>query len=1183
METVLVSNNVIISNLRRTASKGLISLLSIEVLNGLALKYFGIYKDGSLIGYQCPYSGKIITDNKEIVLEHIIPVNSNGGTVIFNCIPTSKEVNIISEKGSNHLISWWLNSKYWDKEAPERLEKILKYILEGYKIVFEQYNIDGLLKYLTNIDKENNVNNILDENANLSTTQKESQTGQQKLITYYQFLRDIIDELKRNNINTLNYENNINSLFSKGTFDGLERISIIQDLLKKIIKEKIGCNNRCELTMMLNIDIMKIVDLLKDYKNEDLYDELIKRFVFIENILNQHSISLISFLSDIKNIKNNILYKKLDDIDKRDIELFVEEINLSVSDKTSKLISWIEIRKKIPNMHSTNENEKILGTFLNNIKKNNYLSDKDLILFAKSQSILCNKIFEELVLKSLLMNAKSIINSKSDIINRIILKYIDSNGNVNFEKIEERLLLISSGKKRKSTIIELINWIDYNNRLPNQSSQDEYEKRLYYFLRNMKSKVGVRLNKIDIMEFTKSNNEIVKSLFEELILKELLENPSKILKIKDNNIAKIIELYYDNDSNYLDIKKVKKRLERIKSINNGSMSTIEELIDWIEKYNTIPNKNSNNSEEKRLGHFYSNIRTRANIIQHDLLLLSESDNSIINSLFEIIVLRMLLENEKTLENIDNTKIKLIIKNCTNDGVLDKNYIITRLNDILDNKEKKNALLNELTEWIRKHNCIPSENGNENERRLKALINNIRRSNAYSLVELSTYFDEANPFLEAMYEEFVFRYLKSKKYTDEIQTFDRCKKIIEKYKKKYGNLSDIIIDEIIVKNGKKNSQNWSDVSDFVSWVTENQRLPKREIRDSFETKMAVFWENTNRNGIKTHLELIELLNSSEPIIILLTKKYILNCLLKNNNIEMLLSEKESKQYIDEFLTNNTVDLLKVTQALSKIKIEIKENQEEKDGYYEIVKWIEENGRYPESSSERKLHDRFQKLKKSKTIPTKLLMYLDVSDNLLLSQLLEEIILKNLLLHRDIVKFSTLNHFQNLKSLYITDEIIDYKKIELRLKEIKSNNIRKSREKIQISDLTNWIISNGRYPSATAKNISNEEEQMGRKLNSLKTKTNINNDILIQMLNSNNNLIVDLAKEIILRYILNGKNIELILSSIIEAKMYDSYFVNGIPNFELIDQEIKKINSMNRKAGKTIKIIDDDERYNIRKAS
>ena len=88
----------------------------------------------------------------------------------------------------------------------------------------------------------------------------------------------------------------------------------------------------------------------------------------------------------------------------------------------------------------------------------------------------------------------------------------------------------------------------------------------------------------------------------------------------------------------------------------------------------------------------------------------------------------------------------------------------------------------------------------------------------------------------------------------------------------------------------------------------------------------------------------------------------------------------------------------------------------------------------------------------------------------------------------------------------------------------------------------------------------------------------------MLNSNNNLIVDLAKEIILRYILNGKNIELILSSIIEAKMYDLYFVNGIPNYELIDQEIKKINSMNRRVGKAIKNIDDDnESYNIRKAS
>ena len=114
MESTLVSEYSIISNLRRTSSKGLFSCLSQHQLNDLALKYFGIYDNNKLVGYECPYSGKKITSTEDIVLEHIIPISSGGGTTLFNCIPTSVEVNKVSEKGAKHLISWWLNSKYWD-------------------------------------------------------------------------------------------------------------------------------------------------------------------------------------------------------------------------------------------------------------------------------------------------------------------------------------------------------------------------------------------------------------------------------------------------------------------------------------------------------------------------------------------------------------------------------------------------------------------------------------------------------------------------------------------------------------------------------------------------------------------------------------------------------------------------------------------------------------------------------------------------------------------------------------------------------------------------------------------------------------------------------------------------------------------------------------------------------------
>ena len=126
-------------NLRRTASKGLISLLNQQQLEDLAFKYFGIKDEyGNIVGYQCPYSGKVYTDYKDIVLEHIVPVASNGGTVLFNCIPSSKEANGINEKWDLHLLDWFnqSGSKYYDNK---RLYNLVSYILSAYSISFKEY------------------------------------------------------------------------------------------------------------------------------------------------------------------------------------------------------------------------------------------------------------------------------------------------------------------------------------------------------------------------------------------------------------------------------------------------------------------------------------------------------------------------------------------------------------------------------------------------------------------------------------------------------------------------------------------------------------------------------------------------------------------------------------------------------------------------------------------------------------------------------------------------------------------------------------------------------------------------------------------------------------------------------------------------------------------------------------
>ena len=101
----LIGYKQVDGNLRRTADRGLVSELYRKQMNALALKYFGVDKDGNytenkdeIVSYRCPYSGELIKDLSTAHLEHILPVSSNGGTVLFNCIPILNKVNLSKKK-----------------------------------------------------------------------------------------------------------------------------------------------------------------------------------------------------------------------------------------------------------------------------------------------------------------------------------------------------------------------------------------------------------------------------------------------------------------------------------------------------------------------------------------------------------------------------------------------------------------------------------------------------------------------------------------------------------------------------------------------------------------------------------------------------------------------------------------------------------------------------------------------------------------------------------------------------------------------------------------------------------------------------------------------------------------------------------------------------------------------------
>ena len=369
----VIAKKQIDSNLRRTASEGLISLLSHKQLNDLALKYYGVYREGMLVGYECPYSGKILTDLNDIVLEHIIPVSSNGGTVLFNCIPTSKHVNGVDEKGARHLISWWKQKKYY---SSDKLDKLLSYVFDAYDTVFKEYTIEEVEKSYNDVESKNKENSSY---ADLNTTSKEQAKELKKqaeytgIISYLGFINDCMLELKNNGYDITKYQEKLKKYEQNNIFKEIDKYTLIQEILRKLIITKLDSDNRSELTYILNIDISKLMNSVGEFETaEQLFNELSTRINNIESILLNNEISILSFFEDIKN--QEILYKKISQINNSDIEQLINDITLCTNDKFNRLIEWYQNNADFRYNIGYNHN---LWTFLINVcqvspRKNGY-------------------------------------------------------------------------------------------------------------------------------------------------------------------------------------------------------------------------------------------------------------------------------------------------------------------------------------------------------------------------------------------------------------------------------------------------------------------------------------------------------------------------------------------------------------------------------------------------------------------------------------------------------------------------------------------------------------------------------------------------------------------------------------------------------------------------------------------
>ena len=364
----LISYSQVDGNLRRTADRGLVSELYRRQMNALALKYFGVDSNGNytenkedIVAYRCPYSGEIISDLSTAHLEHILPVSSNGGTVLFNCIPILDKVNL-SKRDEANLLVWWQEQNYFNYD---RLERLIQYMLEAYTLAFKEPTEEELYDYDNSLNSDDYI-----ENDDLSIDLKDQTSNQtniniQQTITYYQLINDLINELSKNR-DVSKYNSQLNSLKEQNTFGNIDELEKVINAVQTVFKEVLGKNSKSYLSYSLKIDMNK---LLKSLKGKDYESEIRERINNIKSILMKSYKNINDYFESIQDIEeSNLLYCDVYNINEDLKQKFVD--NISISHNT-KILIFIEMIKRIKDLKELSELFKAKSTIHFTIYKQN--------------------------------------------------------------------------------------------------------------------------------------------------------------------------------------------------------------------------------------------------------------------------------------------------------------------------------------------------------------------------------------------------------------------------------------------------------------------------------------------------------------------------------------------------------------------------------------------------------------------------------------------------------------------------------------------------------------------------------------------------------------------------------------------------------------------------------------------
>ena len=766
----------------------------------------------------------------------------------------------------------------------------------------EHYNIYEIKqKYEKEISKLNNKINDLENDINKNKNNNNNYLSEGKKIE--ELKKKIENELKINN-NDDNYNNNGNkndfeniilNIIGRNKNLNLEINKIKEEILKKndMIKNLNLNNNKlkCDLLEKDNIIQKKDNEILSLSQENQIYKA--KQNDSPHNYTNNNIDSIIELRKEMKNLykENNNLRNELNDL----------KINMAVS----------------PISHTEGNNE-----YLNKDKNKNNNNEIDLIKkeldLQKKNCILNKKKYEKEI---------NIVNKKNEDLSKKLTSKIDEIINLQREIIKIKSLLKDKSKNNNNiNKNDLFKIQDENNKLKNIINNYERDKSN---MRNSLLKLGqenkdlvnqllIKDRQFKAIDGNNNYKENIMNLQNELtqLRKITDENNNKNIIyeqqiIKLENILNEKEELINNYKEKLKNSNSSNNLNKMKEINNKLMAKLKNQNIEIQNLKNMSNDNYNNTKIIELNNIILNDKKQIALLNKQIIELKKEQNEKNQN-------ELINKYKNDINELNSAFLK------ANSIIEEKDLMIKKLKDNMNNNDNNQNLLLELKELKSKINELKEENKNltddimKNNNQNNTPNNNDESLNKINLLNLKiTKLEEENEYYKNKCEELQEQIKNSQKNenNNNVEFRDSALEMImnnkgndelELIKKENMNL-EFNLKQLNKEIIKLNQVNEKLLSDYNQEKNKNAELIKENSNTNQKYKELLGIKNSNNSNVNVNIE-----NNSN----------------NNNNIESELKKKEDElQAINTFVFKLQNELEKAKEENESLKKKVNSLQKE----------------------------------------------------------------------------------------------------------------------------------------------------------------------------------------------------------------------------------------------------------------